>query len=111
VKKWSYLVLEACAKLNRPVDTALKYADQMRAAGFESIHETMFKWPQNCWPKDPKMKELGVWTHANVADSLSGISMAMFTRALGWTVEELEVFLVDVRKEMKDTRVHAYFPM
>jgi hypothetical protein len=97
--------------MNRPADTALQYADQMRAAGFEDIHQSLFKWPQNRWPKDPKMKELGMWTHADIAGGLSGLSMAMFTRVLGWTAEELEVFLVDVRKEMRDTRVHAYFPM
>jgi len=25
--------------------------------------------------------------------------------------EGLEVFLVDVRKEMKDTKIHSYFPL
>ena len=52
---------------------------------------------------------IGLWNLANLHDNLSGISMALFTRGLGWTAEELEVFLVDVRREMKDTRIHAYF--
>lgn len=40
-----------------------------------------------------------------------GLSVAIFTRLLGWTVEELEVFLVDVRREMRDTSIHAYWSM
>jgi hypothetical protein len=37
--------------------------------------------------------------------------MAVFTRGLGWSNEELEVFLAEVRKSMKDTSVHGYYPM
>jgi hypothetical protein len=37
--------------------------------------------------------------------------MAIFTRFQGWSREEVEVFVVDVRKEMKDTRIHIYWPM
>lgn len=40
-----------------------------------------------------------------------GISVAIFTRVLGWNVDELELFLVDVRREMKDTSIHAYWSM
>ena len=27
----------------------------------------------------------------------------------GWTVQEVEVFLVDVRKDLKDTRIYFYY--
>lgn len=54
---------------------------------------------------------LGMWTHENFGSSLSGISVALFTRGLGWTISELEVFLVEVRKEMRNTKYHAYWPM
>ena len=37
--------------------------------------------------------------------------MAIFTRVLGWTKEETDVFLVDVRKDMKNTKYHAYWNM
>lgn len=47
----------------------------------------------------------------NFSDGLSGLSMAVFTRGLGWTQEELEVFLVEVRKSIKDTKIHGYYPM
>ncbi len=49
--------------------------------------------------------------HENIAPGLEGLSMAIFTRALGWTQQETEVFLVDVRKDLKDTRIHAYWQM
>lgn len=52
-----------------------------------------------------------MWNHENMFRNLSGISVALFTRGLGWTAEELEVFLVNVRKEWMDPKVHIYFPM
>jgi hypothetical protein len=39
---------------------------------------------------------------------VGGLSMALLTRVCGWSVEEVEAFLVNVRKEFKDTKIHAY---
>jgi hypothetical protein len=47
----------------------------------------------------------------NVLSGLDGFTMAAFTRISGWTPEDVELFLVDVRKEMKDTKIHAYWNM
>ena len=37
--------------------------------------------------------------------------MALFTRCLGWSPEEVTVFLTSVRKEMADKSIHAWWPM
>ena len=52
---------------------------------------------------------LGMWSLANVDPNLEGLSLAIFTRMLGWTPEEVALFLVGVRKELKSPRVHAYW--
>ncbi|WQF77946.1 hypothetical protein CDEST_02960 [Colletotrichum destructivum] len=61
--------------------------------------------------KYPKYKELGVLNGQNIADGLEGFCMATLTRAHGWTPEEVNVFLVDVRNNIKDRSVHAYWPI
>ncbi|KAL3426424.1 methyltransferase domain-containing protein [Phlyctema vagabunda] len=111
IRKWTDLILEGTKTLGSPCDCAKDYKDQLIEAGFTNVVETRFKWPMNRWPHDPKLKELGMWMHENFSTGLSGLSMAVFTRGLGWTQEELEVFLVDVRKDMKNTRIHGYFPI
>jgi hypothetical protein len=58
-----------------------------------------------------QLTKVGVWYHENVTRSLYGLRVALFTRGLGWTLAELELFLADVRKEMSDTRIHAWVPM
>ena len=59
VRKWTELSIEAAKKLGRPLDSPTWYKQQMEEAGFQNVIETKFKWPQNRWPKDPKMRELG----------------------------------------------------
>ncbi|KAJ4179011.1 hypothetical protein NW767_014713 [Fusarium falciforme] len=80
----------------------------MAEVGFVDVKETPFKWPTNRWPKDRRFKELGDWSNVNTNDSLQGLSMALFTRHLGWTPEEVGVFLVDVRKDLDNPSIHAY---
>ena len=52
-----------------------------------------------------------MWTFENLGNGLSGLSMALFTRALGWSPAELKVFLAEVRKQMRDRSIHGYWPM
>jgi len=54
---------------------------------------------------------VGMWALENMLSSLEAISLAIFTRGLGWSKAELDVLLAKVRGEMKDTKIHAYAPM
>ncbi len=103
--------MEACVKIGRKADCARFYKAQMEAAGFVDVTEVKRIWPGNRWPKDKRLKEVGMWALENMESGLESLSAALFTRVLGWTKEALDVFLVDVRKEMRDTRVHAYWDM
>jgi hypothetical protein len=104
-------MLQAAAVFGKPLDTAPKYKEMMEAAGFVNVNVTQLKWPQNPWPKDKKFKEIGLWCRENILQGIDWFSLAFYTRALGWTKEEVEIFLVDVRKDIKDTRIHAYWDM
>jgi hypothetical protein len=52
-----------------------------------------------------------MWSLEDMGSALEGFSLAPFTRVLGWSREEVEVFLVNVRKELKNPRIHAYWSM
>jgi hypothetical protein len=53
--------MESGATIGRFTDSATKYTEQLAAVGFTNIQQTIYKWPQNQWPKDPKFKELGMF--------------------------------------------------
>ncbi|EXL64234.1 hypothetical protein FOPG_19496 [Fusarium oxysporum f. sp. conglutinans race 2 54008] len=108
LSKWCKLLREAAVKLGRPYIPTKDLKGIIGKVGFTSIVETRFKWPSNCWPKDKKYKDLGAWNNENTNLVLESISLAPLTRGLDWTIEEVNVLLVDVRKELNDPNIHAY---
>ena len=109
--KWSTFMMQAGDKFGRRLDLLPHYKPLLEEAGFKNITSKMIQWPQNPWPKDKKFKELGAWTQENLVNGCEGICLRLFTAALGWTKEEVDVHLMKVRTDMKDTRIHAYWPM
>lgn len=111
IGKWNKLLVEASQKINRPLDSLVKYKDQLTEAGFVNIVESRYKWPINTWPKDPHHKLCGAWTHENFLQGVQAVSLMLFTNVLGWSKDEIEILLVDVRKDVKNRQIHAYWPM
>ncbi|KAK7425180.1 hypothetical protein QQX98_000095 [Neonectria punicea] len=114
--KWATLLLRTFNTIGSPLDSALRYKEQLEAAGFVDVNVVKRRWPMNRWPKDKKYKQIGVWAHQNTTDALAAITLAVFTRpegqgGLGWTNEEVQVFLSDVRKDIKDHTIHSYWPI
>ncbi|KAI9867660.1 MAG: hypothetical protein M1813_008460 [Trichoglossum hirsutum] len=83
----------------------------LQEAGFIDISAREFKLPIGPWPKDPKLREAGEASLVALLDGLYGLSVACFTRFLGWEVPELNVFLEEVKREWRRKAVHSYWPM
>jgi len=90
------------------------------------------------WPKDPRLKHIGMRWLRNYMSGLSGFTLGLFHRVLGRTVEEIEVCvtrgahstgcltdssrheellawltiwqlsLVEIRKDLFSSKIHAY---
>lgn len=54
------------------------------------------------------MKELGRYQQVNVLEAMEAYSMALFTRVLGMSNAEIQVFFAAVRKEIIDRSLHLY---
>lgn len=107
--RWQENLTDASVKLGRPLNTPPKYKQWMEEAGLTNVQEVVYKWPSNTWPKEEHYKTVGAWQMINVLEGMQGFTMALFTRVLGWSKEEVEVFLTDVRKDMRDKGIHAYW--
>lgn len=109
--KWCKLLDEAATTFNRSFERTTNFKDMLKDIGFVDVVETRFKWPTNRWPKDKKFKELGAWNNENAKSALEALTMAPFTRGLGWSREEVELFLVNLRKDWNSPKIHAYWPI
>lgn len=84
--------------------------EQMEAAGFINTRILEYKMPIGPWPKDRMLKQAGLYGLAALYDGVFGMSVKLFVEVLGWTTEELEVFLAQFRQELKRKSIHSYWP-
>ena len=110
-EQWVSKFMEAMKKAGLQYLAPEYYEQWAKEAGFVNVVRQYFKWPQNPWPKDPFLKDLGRWHLVNTLDGLYGFTVRLFTGVLGMSTEEVEVFLVKVRKDIMDRRIHSYWPM
>jgi hypothetical protein len=47
----------------------------------------------------------------NIEDGMEGFVLAPLTRVLGWRESEVQVLLAQVRQELKNPAIHAYYNM
>lgn len=92
-------------------DVSNNYRAWMEAVGFVDIEEKHFMWPSNTWPRDPYMKELGHWNMVNIIEGLEGFCLQLLSKGLGWQKQEIDIFVAKVTADIKDRRIHAYYPM
>lgn len=111
LRKWSSNQIEAFDKIGKRITLADQYKDFMVEAGFKDVKEVLYKWPINPWPKQAKEKKLGLWEQRNFLDGLAGFTLATHTRILEWSMEEIQVLMAGVRREISDKSIHAYLAM
>lgn len=79
-------------------------------AGFVNVDEVVLKVPLGVWPKDQKMKTIGLYNRSCIWDGLHGLTMGPLTRGLKWMPEQVEMFNVGVRRALMDSSQHGYIP-
>ncbi|CZR66302.1 related to methyltransferase [Phialocephala subalpina] len=108
LERWCGLVLKATEALGKNWNRASEYRTYLVETGFEDVVEKKFVWPIGTWARGKRMKMLGLWCREDLLSALEGISLAVLTRGLGMSKEEVEVLLVGVRNDIKSNEIHAY---
>ncbi|EER41945.1 conserved hypothetical protein [Histoplasma capsulatum H143] len=93
--EWLRLMKQGLSTFNVDLLSPKKYARYIRDAGFTNVNEQEFKVPIGTWPRSKALKRIGLYNRSLISDGLQGESMKPFTKALGWTFEEMEVFNVE----------------
>jgi hypothetical protein len=104
-------MLEATRKAGKPLDKSSQFSGLLKDVGFVNVKAKVLKWPSNSWPKNKTEKTLGMWQNENLVYGIEGFSLALFTRVLGWKKEDVDIFLMKVRRDIKDRSIHSYLPM
>ncbi|KAK3315736.1 S-adenosyl-L-methionine-dependent methyltransferase [Apodospora peruviana] len=108
--QWGKLFIEGAKKIGRPftvVDDELQ-RKAMEAAGFVDIQEVNIKTPIGLWPKDKHQKEVGQYAQLVIESDAEGHILFM-ANTLGWSREQILVFIAQLRREMRSQKHHAYY--
>ncbi|KAK5531919.1 hypothetical protein LTR25_008249 [Vermiconidia calcicola] len=100
--------IEIGERLGASVHVAKLFKQKMEQAGFEDVVEKRFKIPCSSWPKNPRLKKIGMFEAAHVDAGAEALLLRGMTQALGKSREEAQVFFAEVRKEIRNPRMHAY---
>lgn len=88
-----------------------RLAENLREAGFANVTERVLHVPIGTWPKNKVLKTVGLYWRTILLDGVQGIALGPLTRGLHWSREQVEMFLIDVRKGYTDNTALMYMPM
>ncbi|PMD30003.1 S-adenosyl-L-methionine-dependent methyltransferase [Hyaloscypha variabilis F] len=104
IYKYHQLLFSALDKIGRPCNPGPNLKKWVEDAGYKNVTERVYPVPIGRWPKDKELKEIGAWNFVVLEDGLEAICMRMFTGIYGWSVDEVQVFLAQVRGELKSIK-------
>ncbi|KAL7621888.1 hypothetical protein AAE478_007388 [Parahypoxylon ruwenzoriense] len=102
-QKWNKLMAEG-----RSLFYVLDYKNLLEQAGFQNVVELKYAVPTNTWPPGRQSQKIGSLQRTNTLQVIDVYSLGVFTQGLGWSKEELDKLLVEVRKDIENTRIHSY---
>ncbi|KAG6069703.1 hypothetical protein E4U16_007477 [Claviceps sp. LM84 group G4] len=101
------LFREASKILNRPLFVKEKLPQALDEAGFSDKRVVRYKIPVGPWPKDRKFAEVGRVARETMEHDLQG-STQMLWQSIQKPEHEYHSWLADVRKAMRNPKVHSY---
>lgn len=110
-RDFCYYVQMGIAALGLDLHMINRLPQGLRDAGFDDVTEARHKLPIGRWARDRRQRQKGIWfLRMILMEGLSAVAKRPLMQGLGWKAEQVEMFLVDVRKSLNDTSIHAYFP-
>ena len=88
-----------------------RLATMMRDVGFVNVTERVLQIPIGTWAKNKVLKTVGLYWRTILTDGIQAIALGPLTRGCGWSREQVELFLIEVRKAYMDNSMLAYMPL
>ncbi|KKY36152.1 putative methyltransferase domain-containing protein [Diaporthe ampelina] len=88
-----------------------QYKPLLEKAGFENITVTKYGAPTNaCYP-GKKLQKIGTMMTKNWSTIIEPLTLSVFIDGLGWSADDVKKFLLNVKREIPDTRYHSFMTL
>ena len=105
--RWTGAIVAGVAAIGNEAEPGPQLEGWVKGAGFVNVAHKLLPIPVGMWPRDRRLKEVGAFDLAQFLDGLEAISLRVFTNVLGWSADEVAVFLASVRKDLHNPRLQA----
>jgi len=99
---------EASVKFGKSISIAREQKQRLIDAGFHDVRDNIYKVPIGTWPAEPKLKEIGMYERENVCLAAEPWTLGFLGRLNGWSNDECRVLIAEVRREVRDPKLHLY---
>lgn len=73
-------------------------------AGFTDITKKVFTIPHSGWPKDKRLKKQGQYVGLYMDMSLDGFALMPIGQVMGWSYEEVQVLVAQMREAIRNPK-------
>ncbi|KAI9784905.1 MAG: hypothetical protein M1835_003468 [Candelina submexicana] len=108
LRKWGEYGFEVGEKFGKTFKVVDKMKGWIEDGGFEDVVEHRYKWPIGSWSSDPKLKDIGRWNLVHWEEGIEGWCLAGMTRLLGFSFNQVQAFLVELRLALRNRNYHLY---
>lgn len=102
VLRWGRLMEQAAERRGRIIQLGPRLVDFQRTAGLQNVNEAVYSIPCGTWPADEQQRMIGARNMLNALQGMEGFTMVMFTKVLGWSVDDTQRFVGEVRRDLRD---------
>ncbi|BCS17505.1 class I SAM-dependent methyltransferase [Aspergillus puulaauensis] len=108
LQEWGDVSVKAGDEFGKTLCALDTSRDGMIKAGFVDVVERRFKVPIGGWASDKRLKQLGLYNRLQWEEGVEGWCMFLLTAVLGWSREEVELYLSRTRKALRNPKIHGY---
>ena len=106
--KWGKVSLQAGDAFGKSLRRVEENRQGLIDAGFEGVVEHRYKLPITGWPKDRRLKQMGIFNQLQWEHGIEGWCLFLLTNYLNWKKEEVMIYVAQMRQMLRDKHVHAY---
>ncbi|KAK8013323.1 hypothetical protein PG991_009594 [Apiospora marii] len=98
-------------KSGNPATYPYRYKDMLQKAGFRRIHVRKHAVPTNAWPNSRSLQRIGHMQATNLLSVVDILSRDKFVHVLGWTSQEADALIAQVRHEGQESNLHGFYTL
>jgi len=111
LRAWGVHMAQAQVNDGIDPDPSPRFKNMMEEIGFINVREQPLQWALGSWPKGKREKLIGRIMVDNCIQACRPAGLALFTKRLGWTVEQVEEFMPAVERDIRNAKRLYYTQM